>query len=61
MTYNELIDFLTLEANPERLHDNISIQIGDEFYEVDSIKKATEDSEFGDILDPGHIYLKSNY
>jgi len=61
MTYMELINFLTLEVNPERLHDNISILIGDEFYEVDAVKKSSEDSDIGDILDPGHIYLISNY
>ena len=50
-TYRDLFEFL--EENPDKLDDDISIRILDEYYEC-SIKIA---DSFDGVLDEGHIIL----
>ena len=51
-TYKDLVEYL--EKNPDRLDDNISVRILDEYYEC-SIKIA---DSFDGVLDEDHIFLE---
>lgn len=51
VTYKQLFQFF--KDKPGRLEDHISVEIDDEFFEVE-IKEFEND----DILDKGHVFLK---
>ena len=50
-TYEDLFKFF--QSNLSRLNDNISVEIDDEFFEVEIYEY-----ENTDILDKGHVVLK---
>lgn len=52
VTYLNLLNTLSIS----NIHDNISIKINDEYFEISKICMAKEESN--DILDEGHIYLE---
>ena len=54
LTYRQL-KWIVAALTEDELNQNVSVEVGDEFYEVSDVRFA--DPVSNDVLDPGHVYL----